>query len=142
MRLGLAAEAGRTEGSPPPAVAAAPPGTTTPPASEIPPRASTTSAAPPSGRPSGTGVDAPLPRSPRGQDVIVGFKGPTVILFGGEFGNEGERVAASAINVPVQVRNAASNASRVQIETAHGPRWVARSEITLGALGRSVPNPR
>jgi hypothetical protein len=74
--------------------------------------------------------------------MIIGFKGPTVILFGGEFGNEGERIAASAINVPIQARSAASNASRVQIETAQGPRWVARSEITLGALDHSVPNPR
>ncbi len=130
------------EANPPPAVAAAPPGTRHRRLSELPPPASTTSAVAPPGRPSGTGVDAPPARSARGPDVIVGFKGPTVILFGGEFGNDGERVAASAINVPVQVRSAASNASRVQIETAQGPRWVARSEITLGALERGLPNPR
>jgi hypothetical protein len=127
-----------TEGSPPPAVAAAPPGTTTPPTAQLPPPAVTTGAA----RPSGSGVDTPPRRPARGVDVIVGFKGPTVILFGGEFGNEGERVAASALTVPLQVRNAASNASRVQIETAQGPRWVARSEITLGALERTAPSPR
>jgi hypothetical protein len=106
------------------------------------PPPSATAAVPPPERPFGTGVDAPLPRAPRGQDVIVGFKGPTVILFGGEFGNEGERVSASAINVPLQVRNAASNTSRVQIDTAQGPRWVARSEITLGALEPRPTTPR
>lgn len=93
-------------------------------------------------RPFGTGVDTPLPRVARGPEVIVGFKGPTVILFGGEFGNEGERIAASAIGVPLQVRNAASNASRVEIDTAQGPRWIARSEITLGALEPRVGQPR
>jgi hypothetical protein len=131
-----------SEGAAPPAVATAPQGATAQPISQLPPPAAPTSAGLPSGPPSGSGVDAPLQRSTRGRDAIVGFKGPTVILFGDEFGNDGERVAASALSVPLQVRNAASNASRVQIETAQGPRWVARSEITLGALERSVPSPR
>lgn len=124
-----------TESTAPPAAAVRPngaqPPSTGPAAAENPPE-----------RPFGTGVDAPLPRAARGPEVIVGFKGPTVILFGGEFGNEGERIAASAIGVPLQVRNAASNATRVEIDTAQGPRWIARSEITLGGLEPRVGQPR
>lgn len=137
-----------TEGGPPPTIAAAPSGNATPPLSQLPPPVGAIGSAAPPGSPPGAGAGPAIGaekhrfRGAREQDLIVGFKGPTVILFGGEFGNEGERVAASAINVPIQARSAASNASRVQIETAQGPRWVARSEITLGALERGVPSPR
>jgi len=68
--------------------------------------------------------------------MIVGFKTQTVVLFAEEHGNDGERVATSSLVLPLQMRNAASNAGRVQIETAYGPRWIARSEIVLGAADR------
>lgn len=80
--------------------------------------------------------DTPPVQQIRGphQEMIVAFTRPTIVLFGDEIGNDGERVAASSISLPLQMRNASSNASRVQIDTAYGPRWVARSEITLSAL--------
>lgn len=74
--------------------------------------------------------------------VIVGFKGPTVVLFGGEFGNEGERVSASSLSLPLELKEPSSNANRVQIDTAYGPRWIARSEIVLDALGRGMHRQR
>ena len=77
-----------------------------------------------------------LPGPAGGQAAIVGFKASTVVLFGGEFGNEGQRVATASLNLPLMMKDASSNASRVQIETAYGPRWIARSEIVLGALER------
>lgn len=99
-------------------------------------------AAPPAGV-TGTGPRLPKtvagsapPRPSNGPPTIVGFKGPTIVLFGEEFGSEGERIAASSLSLPLQARDAASNASRVQIETAYGSRWIARSEIVLGALER------
>jgi hypothetical protein len=56
-----------------------------------------------------------------------------VVLFGDEVGQDGERVATSSLTVPLQMKYTASNVSRVQIDTPYGPRWVARSEITIAS---------
>lgn len=121
-----------------PVATAQPPSAISPPAPKSPQQSAGTNGS----QPSGVGVDGPPPRPSRRSDVIVGFKGPTVILFGDEFGNDGERVAVSNLNLPLQARSAATNKTRVQIETAYGPRWVARSELVLGALDGQPPSPR
>lgn len=80
--------------------------------------------------------DVPLPpvsRAASGSDMIVGFKGATVVLFGDEVGQDGERVSTASLTVPLQMKYAPSNISRVQIDTPYGPRWVARSEITIAS---------
>lgn len=81
-------------------------------------------------------------RLPAAQDMIVGFKGQTIILFGDEFGHDGERVATAELNLPLQMKSSSSNAPRVQIDTAYGPRWVARSEIKLGVSDSQLPRRR
>jgi len=84
--------------------------------------------------PAGT---AALPSSARAS--IVGFKASTVVLFSGEFGNEGERVATSSLALPLQTTTSPSNAGRVQIETVYGLRWIARTEVVLGIADRQRP---
>jgi len=74
------------------------------------------------------GPDRPTTTA-RGSEIIVAFKGPTVVLFGAEVGNDGERVPSSSFTFPLQVKYFSSNADRVQIETPAGPRWVSRSEV-------------
>lgn len=68
--------------------------------------------------------------------LITGFKGTTVVLFGDETGNDGERIAVSSLSLPLQTKSSAANASRVQIQTAYGARWVARSELLFGGAPR------
>ncbi len=82
---------------------------------------------------------APTARAARGSDMIVAFKGPTIVLFGAEVGDNGERVSTSSLSLPLQMKYASSSASRVQIETPYGPRWVARSEIMIGSDGGAFP---
>ena len=82
---------------------------------------------------------APSARAARGGDMIVAFKGPTIVLFGTEAGDNGERVATSSLSLPLQMKYASSSATRVQIETPYGPRWVSRSEIMLGSDGAAFP---
>lgn len=79
---------------------------------------------------------APAAVSPAAQSVassesITGFTGPTVVLYRSESGNDGERRPTASTMLPIAARASTVNASRVQIETDSGPRWIARSEISL-----------
>lgn len=89
--------------------------------------------------PTSSGLRADAPTSQLRQSgaglMIVAFKAPTVVLFGNELGNEGERIAAASLGLPLQAKDSSANAGRVQIDTAGGPRWVARAEIVLAADG-------
>jgi len=81
------------------------------------------------------------PAAQRGGGTIVGFRGPTVILYGGERANDGERVAAASLSVPLPSRPSAANASRVEVMTVYGPRWIAKSEVMFAAPEAAANHP-
>lgn len=68
-----------------------------------------------------------------GSDLIVAFKGPSIVLYDDANSNNGERVSVASLSLPLRMKSTLSNAVRVQIETPYGPRWIARSEITIGS---------
>lgn len=71
--------------------------------------------------------------------MIAKFKHATVVLYDGESANAGERVAASDLPLPLRSRPASSNANRLQIDTASGPRWLSRGEVVLAAAAQTLP---
>lgn len=71
-------------------------------------------------------------------ETIIGFRGPTVVVYSGEFRNDGERLAASALPLPLRSRSSASNPLRVEIMTAAGRGWIARSEVSFAASGATT----
>lgn len=80
---------------------------------------------------SNTALEQPTPVA-ADQSVIVGFKRSTVILYGSPDSHEGERVPTDALSVPLKPSSQTTNASRVQIMTIDGPRWIAKSDVTFG----------
>ncbi len=66
-------------------------------------------------------------------DQIIGFRGPTVILYSDELSNDGQRMPAAALQAPLPVRSAQAGSPRVQIMTVYGPRWIARAEVVLAS---------
>ncbi len=84
-------------------------------------------------------AEAPTPITPHARLAandpasIVSFKGATVVLYGSETGNDGERVPVASLPLPLRANVGLLNTSRLTIATASGPRWVATSEVVLGA---------
>jgi hypothetical protein len=84
-----------------------------------------------------SGSQLPMDRS---ADYIVGFRGQTVILYSSETSNDGERVPAATLPLPLRVRPGPPTAARVEIMTVQGPRWIAKTEVSLGpASAASIP---
>ena len=130
--LGDGAGAPTGAGSPAPAVAADGPGQAMAGAVGSAPRSGSPVALPASPPASSVGgLQSGAPRAPSGDTVIVGFRAATVILYTSESSNDGERVAANALPLPLRTRVAASNAGRVEVMTVYGPRWISRSEATF-----------
>lgn len=77
-----------------------------------------------------TAPPSPIPGTP----AIVGFKGPLVTLYASEASFEGERLAATAIPVPIRARSSGPGSGRVEIATVAGPRWIDRAEVVMGSL--------
>lgn len=63
---------------------------------------------------------------------IVGFRGTTVVLYSSESGNEGERVPAASLPIPLRARGSLSNSSRLTFQTASGPRWISNADVVIG----------
>ena len=66
---------------------------------------------------------------------IVSIKGPTVVMYSSETGNDGERVPAASLDLPMRASVGQLNTSRLTVATANGPRWIAQSEVVLSPGG-------
>lgn len=64
-------------------------------------------------------------------DLIIGFKHRTVVLYASPTSNNGERVPADTVATPLRPR-ASANQERVEIMTIDGPRWISKSEVIFG----------
>jgi hypothetical protein len=71
-------------------------------------------------------------------DQITGFRGPTVILYSSERSNEGEKVPASSLPLPLRSRAASPGSPRVEIMTVYGPRWIAKSDVVGASVAPSA----
>lgn len=73
----------------------------------------------------------PPPTGPPEETVIVGFRTATVILYDSPQSNQGERVPAASLPLPLRTRFAAPASMRVEIKTIYGPRWIARADAAF-----------
>lgn len=70
-------------------------------------------------------AQAPLPTGDG--NTIVGFRGSTVILYNSQTGNDGQRVPAGSMPLPLLAKSASAN--RLEVSTADGPKWISRAEV-------------
>lgn len=89
---------------------------------------------------SSTAAVAVVPAGQPDQETIIKFRKSSVILYNDANGNDGERTGTASLTVPMIVRTSSSNASRLEITTAAGPRWISRSEVDLIARSPETPS--
>lgn len=99
----------------------------------LPPASASSSKAAPAASASGL-ANAAIPAIPTNrtaqQEMIVGLKKDTIVLYRDESGFDGERVVAASFSLPIAARPA-GNARRLEVLTAAGVRWVERAEVVV-----------
>jgi hypothetical protein len=66
---------------------------------------------------------------------VTGVRPTTVVLYRSETGHDGQRVPAGTLSLPLQGRATTATASRVEIETVDGLRWIDKADLILAASG-------
>lgn len=79
------------------------------------------------------GALAAPPLTQPDQETVTRFRKPSVILYNDANGNDGQRTETASLIVPMTVRQSVTNASRLEVMTAAGPRWISRAEVDLAA---------
>jgi hypothetical protein len=72
---------------------------------------------------------------PSGAVSVTGVRAATIVLYRSEAGHDGQRVLAGALPFPLQARAVTPTASRVEIETVDGSRWIDKADLVLAAGG-------
>lgn len=73
-------------------------------------------------------------------ETIIGFKGAAVVMYHSVDSNNGEKIEARALSLPMQARKSAAAAGRLEVSTVNGPRWISRSDVVVAASGAEPPH--
>lgn len=81
----------------------------------------------------------PATGSPGDREMIVGFKAAAVVLYRSADSNDGEKIDARSLSLPMPARKGAAPAGRLEVSTVNGPRWISRNEVVIAANGAEPP---